>query len=240
MEHFLDFENDFFENCNGLLRDDCAEVRRSKRLLHKNFLINLHNKKLVVEARQPPRNRSKSLFKEINEKYKLQQSRLNNNLGFNLLTQLRPHIKVKDSRRYQKKIYAEVHNVRWTTVVKNYKMSDSASRKRVYTEDDKENFTKKFPILPKSTWIFQTPPNRKLTYRNPNVNDNNAMKPAVICRDQNTDRIYEMNPKIQIDLSNFSNKQEVPIDNRYMVPTIDQTDAMQEDCSSFKVGVFII
>lgn len=240
MGYFADFKNEFFGGFNGLLRDNCAKGSRSKRRLpQKAFLSDLDNKE-QLGPQQPPRNRSKSIFKEINEKYKLHQSRLNNNnIDDNFLKQLRPNIIVRDISKYKKKLYAEIHKVHLKTVVRNNKMSDSGSRKRIYTEDDKENFPLKFPILPKSMWIFQTPPNRKLTFRNPNVNDNNAMKPAVICRGQNdANKIYEMKSKIQIDLTNFHNKQEVPIDSRYMVPTIDQTEIMQEDCSSFKVGWF--
>ncbi|EFA05266.2 uncharacterized protein LOC100142212 isoform X2 [Tribolium castaneum] len=195
--------------------EDCAPVkppklRRSWRLSKKSnqpVSVSGYFNKLVLDSDQ-------SLFREIKSKFARKNSDLDDDFGARLVAQVGA-VELPDLRDYRKRIEEEIELINGV-LTGQVGRNMSLNRKRVYSEEEKENFPMKFSYVPPSSWVFQTPPNRKLNYNRAKA-DENTLKPAVIEKRNDGKVVYEMNKKINVDLSRFHNRQEIDIDKRYMM-----------------------
>lgn len=85
-----------------------------------------------------------------------------------------------------------------------------------------------FNYVPREEWVYETPPRQKTIV--PKVKECN-MQPAVLYTNNNRKSLYEMNPNITIDLTRFSDGQNVPYDKRFMqhVATVDRSSKNVDD-----------
>ncbi|XP_063929646.1 uncharacterized protein LOC135141960 isoform X2 [Zophobas morio] len=194
------------------------KVRRSWRLCKKNqpMTVSGYFHKLIED-------KGKSIFREIKEKLR-EEEPVDEGFERRIFQNLH-NFELKDSEFYRKGIEEEVAAINNVLIGEGRNMSN---RKRVYNEEDKENYPIKFPYVPPSSWVFQTPPNRKLSYNHVKVDDK-GIKPAVIETRNEKKVVYEMNKKINVDLTGFSNNQEINIDKRYMVEVAGSTFTEEED-----------
>jgi hypothetical protein len=210
------------------------KLRRSWRLSKKNQPVTVSGYFYKLATEQG----GKSVFKEIKTKYvrKFVEGPLDDDFGTELFDQLK-NFTLRDSATYKKKISEEIDVINGILTGKNTR-NMSINPKRNYKEEDKENCPMKFPYIPQSNWVFQTPPNRKLNYHHVTV-DENCMKPAVIETQNDGKVVYEMNNKINIDLSQYGNKQQIDIDKRYMMEVSsssyeDQNESEAEEKCTFR------
>lgn len=175
------------------------------------------------------RDKTKSIFKEIQERYdSLYSSKQvittepatsflkNCRFGEELSRQITPNCGLHSTNYYKKQILKQVNEINSILTGKMEVKELAVNRKRHFAEEDnKENIPLKFPYVPESKWVFQTPPNRKLNFNNIKV-DENGIKPAVLETMNDKKVVYEMNSKIRVDLSNLPNTN-IPIDKRYMI-----------------------
>ncbi|RZC39623.1 uncharacterized protein BDFB_006455, partial [Asbolus verrucosus] len=222
-EEPLDYDDEILkENLHGLLREESPrQLRRSSRLSKKTQNLELTSSsyyhRVISNAESKPLTRSKSIFKEIKEKYAQKiEIPINHDFGAKIFAKLNSNFALKDSSYYKGKIRDEIVTINEILSGKLDPVDMSMNRKRHYHEEDKENYPIKYPYVPQSKWVFQTPPNRKLNYNHAKAEDN-CIKPAILetCNDSKV--VYEVNNKINVDFSNYSHRQEIDIDKRYMV-----------------------
>ncbi|XP_044261375.1 uncharacterized protein LOC123009254 [Tribolium madens] len=202
------------------------KLRRSWRLSKKNnqpVTVSGYFNNFVLDS-------DRSLFREIKskfaKKFEREVSDSDDEFGATLFRQLGA-VELPDLKEYKRKIQEDIELIN-RVLTGQVGRNMSLSRKRVYSEEEKENFPMKFSYVPPSSWVFQTPPNRKLNYSRAKV-DENGIKPAVIEKRNDGKVVYEMNKKINVDLSGFNNKQEIDIDKRYMVEVSTSTPEEQEE-----------
>ncbi|KAJ8916611.1 hypothetical protein NQ315_000256 [Exocentrus adspersus] len=69
-----------------------------------------------------------------------------------------------------------------------------------------------FFYIPEEEWVYQTPPKQELAFGVEEC----AIQPALILAEDDQNDIYELNPNIRVDLTGYTNRQNLEVDGRYM------------------------
>ncbi|XP_023019856.1 uncharacterized protein [Leptinotarsa decemlineata] len=263
-KHFILKENlhGLFSSC---LKVNPINLRRSERILKKKvdpntsrysaseYYDKVNNENKIIESEVTPlnekriflKNQSKSLFREINEKYNARAECLNNN--FNYLTppqdtpskgswegrEISRNFRNSDSD-FCKNLYEEtrldlgqkclldcrsriVANIQKINLIISGKVDTSLMEMDPYTptkkNNDRKNEEVKFQYVPKSQWVYNTPPRQRMQVQK--VEDC-QMQPAVLCTNKMQTNIYEVKKNFKIDLSNYTNRQGVEFDKKFL------------------------
>lgn len=179
------------------------------------------------------RNNSKSLFRKINERCARAKAKNSNNFNYPISTVANSNSKVErfcpstfslnlsreicvdlnqsdyllNTRLAIKKKIRDVNdrlvgkmNTGHTTPKRNEQVKDGGD------QND-------FHYVPKCNWVYETPPRQKVVL--PRV-EKCAIQPAVICTAKKQSNIYELHQTVNVDLSEYINRQNVEVDRRYM------------------------
>ncbi|KAJ8935186.1 hypothetical protein NQ314_012942 [Rhamnusium bicolor] len=199
------------------------------------------------------KNNSKSLFRKINER--CARAAAQNAISFNYAVRpiLGENVKVEvfKATSFCKNLSEEIRidlkqsdallDCKLAVSKKTQKINDILCGKRTsemevsessqngkldVDQNDQEEERKYFDYIPSCDWIYETPPRQRITL--PKL-DECAIQPAVICTTKKKSNIYELNPNINVDLTNYTNRQNVEVDGKYLKHLASFEDKTQAD-----------